>query len=82
MPQMIYRDEIKGMIDDFDRYNRSGIISNMLSIWDSTSFCIDRKTEDPVFIREPFLDILGGIQPGLLKSTFGNPQLIDRKSVV
>ena len=76
MPQMIYRDEIKGMIDDFDRYNRSGIISNMLSIWDSTSFCIDRKTEDPTFIREPFLDILGGIQPGLLKSTFGNPQLM------
>ena len=76
MPQMIYRDEIKGMIDDFDRYNRSGIISNMLSIWDSTSFCIDRKTEDPAFIREPFLDILGGIQPGLLKSTFGNPQLM------
>ena len=64
------------MIDDFDRYNRSGIISNMLSIWDSTSFCIDRKTEDPTFIREPFLDILGGIQPGLLKSTFGNPQLM------
>jgi hypothetical protein len=76
MPQMVYRDEIKGMIDDFDRYNRSGIISNMLSIWDSTSFCIDRKTEDPTFIREPFLDILGGIQPGLLKSTFGNPQLM------
>ena len=72
MPQMVYRDEIKGMIDDFDR----GIISNMLSIWDSTSFCIDRKTEDPTFIREPFLDILGGIQPGLLKSTFGNPQLM------
>ena len=62
MPQMVYRDEIKGMIDDFDR--------------DSTSFCIDRKTEDPTFIREPFLDILGGIQPGLLKSTFGNPQLM------
>ena len=76
MPQMVYRDEIKGMIDDFDRYNRSGIISNMLSIWDSTSFCIDRKTEDPTFIREPFLEILGGIQPGLLKSTFGNPQLM------
>ena len=76
MPQMVYRDEIKGMIDDFDRYNRSGIISNMLSIWDSTSFCIDRKTEDPTFIREPFLDILGGIQPGLLKLTFGNPQLM------
>ena len=76
MPQMICRDEIKGMIDDFDRYNRSGIISNLLSIWDSTCFCIDRKTEDPAFIREPFLDILGGIQPGLLKSTFGNPQLM------
>ena len=42
MPQMVYRDEIKGMIDDL----------------------------------EPFLDILGGIQPGLLKSTFGNPQLM------
>ena len=78
MPQMIYRDEIKGMIDDFDRYNRCGIISNLLSIWDSTSFCIDRKTEDPVFIREPFLNILGGIQPGLLKSTFGNSQLMIR----
>ena len=61
---------------NIDRYNRSGIISNLLSIWDSTSFCIDRKTEDPAFIREPFLDMLGGIQPGLLKSTFGNPQLM------
>lgn len=67
---LLYRDEIKGFLDDMNRYNSSGEISNYLSIYDGTPFPVDRKTQEPQWISNPFLCILGGIQPRAIANAF------------
>lgn len=67
---LLYRDEIKGMLDDIGRYSRSGEISHSLSIWDGTSFTASRKTQKTIHVERPFLSVLGGIQPSVFAEAF------------
>lgn len=60
------RDELSGWFADFGRYNKSGEIGHYLSIFDNQTFSINRKKEQPQLISEPFLNIYGTIQPGVL----------------
>ena len=69
---LLYRDELKGMIDDFGRYNKSGELSQLLSVFDSDNIVINRKSDDTLLIESPFMSILGSIQPSVLPDTFGN----------
>lgn len=62
----LYRDELSGWFSDFGRYNKSGEIGHYLSIFDNQTFSINRKKEQPQLITEPFLNICGTIQPGVL----------------
>jgi len=39
---LLYRDELKGMIDDFCRYAKSGELSQMLSMFDSDTIVVNR----------------------------------------
>lgn len=63
---MIERDELKGWLDDFNRYNKSGEQSFMLSTFSRVSKSINRKGSGDVLIQDPVILILGGIQPDLL----------------
>ncbi len=67
---MLYRDEIKGFMDDMERYHSSGEVSNYLYIWDGTSFPVTRKTQEELYVEDPFLSIMGGIQPSVVSDTF------------
>ena len=67
---LLYRDEIKGFIDDMGRYHNSGEVSNYLSIWDGTTFPVTRKTQPPMYIENPFLCIMGGIQTDVFSEAF------------
>ncbi len=67
---LLYRDELKGFIDDMGRYNNSGEISSYLSIWDGTPISITRKTQTPIYIECPFLSMVGGIQPDIIHKSF------------
>lgn len=67
---LLHRDEIKGFFDNMNRYNSSGEISNYLSIYDGTPFPVDRKTLEPQWISNPYLCILGGIQPRAIANAF------------
>ncbi|MBE0662575.1 MAG: DUF3987 domain-containing protein [Bacteroidales bacterium] len=62
-----YRDELKGWIDDFGRYNKSGEQSNMLSSFNQVSMPYNRKGSARITnIPKPFILVAGGIQPDLL----------------
>lgn len=74
---LLYRDEIKGFLDDIGRYNKSGEISQLLSMFDADDVVINRKTDEPILIQKPFMGILGSIQPDVLHSTFGSDLLIN-----
>jgi len=63
----LYRDELSGWFSDFGRYSKSGEVSRYLSIYDNNQFTINRKSEEPQLINDPYLSIIGGIQPEILK---------------
>jgi hypothetical protein len=63
---LIERDELKAWIDDFDRYNKSGEQSNMLSSWNRYGIVYNRKTSGILNIEEPCILVCGGMQPDLL----------------
>lgn len=69
---LLYRDEIKGFFDDMGRYNKSGEVSQVLSLFDSDNIVINRKSEATLLIDKPFMSLLGSIQPDVLPSTLGN----------
>ena len=63
-----FNDELKGWIDNFGRYNKSGEESNMLSAYTRGSMTINRKSNGEVMnIARACILVTGGIQPELLK---------------
>lgn len=62
----IYRDELKGWLDDFGRYNKSGEQSTMLSTFYRQPMQINRASKEPIFIHKPCIYVSGGIQPEIL----------------
>ena len=73
---LLYRDEIKGFLDDFGRYNKSGEVAQTLSIFDATDITINRKSDEPLLLERPYLSIIGGIQPSILADAFGKEILM------
>jgi hypothetical protein len=63
---VIDREELKGWLDDFGRYNKSGEQYNMLSTWNRVSVIYNRKGSEPINIPEPVINVLGGMHPDLL----------------
>ena len=74
---LLYRDELKGMIDDFCRYAKSGELSQMLSMFDSDTIVVNRKSDEPLLIKDPFMSIIGSIQTSVLVDTFGNDNMMN-----
>ncbi len=73
----VRRDELSGFIDDLcGRYsNGGGGIPDFLSTFTNESISIIRSGEDPLVISSPYLTIVGGMQPRILASVLGKPQL-------
>ena len=65
---LIERDEIKGWIDDFGRYSKSGEQSNMLTSWSGIGITYNRKTSGILNILHPCIMVAGGMQPDLLRT--------------
>jgi len=62
----IYRDELKGWLDDFGRYSKSGEQSTMLSTFYRQPMQINRASNEPINIPAPSIYVAGGIQPDIL----------------
>lgn len=62
----VYRDELKGWLDDFGRYSKSGEQSNMLSSFFRLPMKFNRAGNEPINIDTPCIFVSGGIQPDLL----------------
>ena len=67
---LIYRDELSAFVKEFGRYNAGSEAETLNSIWVSEGYPINRKTAENMYIEEPFMSILGGIQPDMLAKTF------------
>lgn len=67
-------DELKSLFDDLGRYNKSGEVGRLLSVFSNQSYNVDRKTQEPLRIVNPVLSIVGTIQPGVFSQAFGSSQ--------
>lgn len=68
---LLYREELSGWPQDFGRYNVSGEIDTLLSIFSGKTIDTNRITRDGNFVRNPCLTVFGGTQPDRLAKVFG-----------
>lgn len=71
------RDELSGWFSDFGRYAKSGEIGHYLSIFNNSQMQINRKSDEPLFVANPYLSVVGGIQPKILADAVNNKSVRD-----
>ncbi len=71
------RDELAGWFADFGRYNKSGEVGHYLSIFNNKQMKVNRKSEDPLMIDDPYLSIIGSIQPYILAECMSNRKMTE-----
>lgn len=67
---LIYNDELSGFINSFQRYNKGNDEQFYLSVWSGKPVVVDRKTQVSVRINQPMLNVVGTIQPSVLRKSF------------
>lgn len=71
------RDELAGIFQSFGQFSRNGeseALSCLLTTWDGGSTQVDRVSQDDSYFTESSrLSIAGGIQPGVFKKVFKDP---------
>ena len=68
---VLVRDELNGFFKDIGRYSSSGEVENLLSTWSGQGFPVDRVNAASFEVENPFLSIVGGIQPRVMAEAFG-----------
>ena len=73
----VFVDELKGWISSFNKYRSSGgDLEQWLSLWNAIPITINRKTQDDItFIEEPYVSVIGGLQPRILPRLFGGEKM-------
>jgi hypothetical protein len=69
---MIFQDELMGWINSFDQYKKGGEQQLYLELFNGNELTVDRVTKDPIRIEQTNVNILGGMQPELLKGMAKN----------
>lgn len=62
----VYVDEISGWFKNFERYHKGNEQEFWLSVFSGKSIISDRKTSKSINISQPFVSVIGSIQPELL----------------
>ena len=62
----LHRDELSGWLGDLNRYNGSGEEAYWLSNWSGESIAVNRVSDDPKRVKDPFIGVVGTIQPDVL----------------
>ena len=78
---LCYMDELAGWIKGMNQYKSGGgnELEMWLKLWSAIFQIINRKGKDPIFANNPFVNVLGGIQPEVLDIFSGKDNgLIDR----
>ncbi|MRT91910.1 DUF3987 domain-containing protein [Ancylomarina sp. 16SWW S1-10-2] len=78
---LCYMDELAGWIKGMNQYKSGGgnELEMWLKLWSAIFQIINRKGKEPIFSDNPFVNVLGGIQPEVLDIFSGKDNgLIDR----
>lgn len=63
---ILFQDELIAWINSLNQYRKGSDTEFWLSNWSNSPAKINRATKEPLFIKKPFLGVLGGIQPSVL----------------
>ncbi len=63
----IYRDEAAGWFKSFNQYSKGAEQEMWLQIWSGKPIDVTRKTSAPIYIRRPFISVVGTIQPSVIE---------------
>ncbi|MBK7311904.1 MAG: DUF3987 domain-containing protein [Sphingobacteriaceae bacterium] len=67
----VVSDELATWLEGMNNYSKSDQTSTYLSFWNSTGISIDRVSKPiPLFIQQPFLNIIGSLQPRVIPKLF------------
>jgi hypothetical protein len=69
---IIFKDELIGWINRFDQYNKGGDQQLYLELFNGGTLSVDRVTKDPIRVEETNVNIIGGLQPKVLKNLGAN----------
>jgi len=64
----VYSDELVGFLNRMNRYKESDENQKWLEMWSGGTLLLQRITRDENRVKDPFCNIIGGIQPGVLES--------------
>lgn len=73
----VYSDELANWIGSFNRYRKGGGDEQFwLSVHSGAPICVNRKSsEDAISIPEPFICVIGTIQPGILVNSLSGEHM-------
>jgi hypothetical protein len=69
---LIFRDELLGWIKSFDKYKKGGDQQMYLEFFNGDAISVDRVSKEPIRVENPNVNILGGMQPDVLKIMAAN----------
>jgi hypothetical protein len=69
---LIFRDELLGWIKSFDKYKKGGDQQMYLEFFNGDAISVDRVSKAPLRVESPNVNILGGMQPKVLKDMASN----------
>lgn len=65
---LLISDELATWFNTMDAYRKkSGDRQKWLSLWSGEAIKVDRKSDLPIFIKNPFVSVIGGIQPEIIR---------------
>lgn len=74
-------DELSGWLENMGRYNKGSDVQFYLSAYDGEGGTVDRLGRGTTFVRDAHLNVVGGIQPEVVRAFFegrANDGLLDR----
>lgn len=66
----VFKDELAGWLKDMNKYREGSDLEFWLSCWSGSPVILTRVTRSGSFIQNPFIPVLGGIQPTILNSFY------------
>ncbi len=64
---IIFADELLSFTGNFNRYNKGNDESYILTLFSGHPLAPARKTQDPVYVSQSCVNMIGGIQPQILR---------------
>lgn len=66
------RDEMASKFAEVNRYNSGSEVETELTIFSAGQLCINRKGDEPILIKSPFMNQIGTIQPDIVSKYMGS----------